>query len=199
MPTVRSGTPLAIFGGIFNPVHNGHLAVAGLARESFGLDTIHLFPSGSPPHKSTEAVVEGRHRLAMLRIAVKGQTGLVVHDDEIRRNGTTYTIDTLTALRHRFPERPFYFIIGSDNLREISTWRRFREVLAMVTLCVAHRPGYALRLPSEVAGARIIRLPSPEWGASSTMIRAYFKRGYRCSGLVPDGVADYINRHRLYR
>jgi nicotinate-nucleotide adenylyltransferase len=201
MPRVQPSGPLAIFGGIFNPVHNGHLAVAGLAREFLGLQAIHLFPSGSPPHKSSGPIVEGRHRLAMLRLAVRGRKGFVVHDEEIRRGGTTYTIDTLTSLRQKYPRCTFYFVIGSDNLREIRTWRRFREVLALVTLCVAHRPGHALKIPSEIsrAGTPIVQLPSPEWGVSSTMLRAYLKRGYRCAGLVPDSVSDYIFRHRLYR
>jgi nicotinate-nucleotide adenylyltransferase len=199
MPRVQPNEPIAVFGGIFNPIHNGHLAVAGLAAAHLGLSAIHLFPSGSPPHKPKGALVSAHHRLTMLRLAVRGDRSLVVHDDELRRQGITYTIDTLIALHGRYPGRKLYFIIGSDNLREIATWHRFREVLAMTTFCVAHRPGSSLNVPLALKGIELVTLPSPEWGISSSMVRAYLARGFRCTGLLPEAVVDYIAEKGLYR
>ena len=124
--------PLGILGGIFDPVHNGHLAVACLARDHFKLDKVYLIPSGTPPHKSGTVSAPASHRLAMLRRAVravKGSKGLLVWDGEIRRKGVSYTVDTIRRIKEKHRGAPLYFIIGSDNLREISTWHEYRKIL----------------------------------------------------------------------
>jgi len=195
MPT----PPLGVFGGIFDPVHNGHLAAARLALDYFGFDAVHLFPAGIPPHKPRRCVAPAKHRLAMLRRAVRGDPRLIVHDDELRRGGTSYTIETLRSLGTRYPGRRLYFLIGSDNLAEIPTWRCWKEILAMVTLCVGHRPGHPLAVPRILAHARIAPFPSPEWGVSSTLLRGYLRKGYRCTGMMPEPVIAYIRNHHLYR
>jgi nicotinate-nucleotide adenylyltransferase len=188
---------VGILGGIFDPVHNGHLSIAALARDFFGLSEILFIPSGRPPHKSCPGAT-ARQRLAMLRRALKGEKRFVLWDGELRRPGISYTFDTLKRLEREFPRRPFYFIVGSDNLGEIVTWHRYREVLSMVTLCVAHRPGHTLAIPRVLRGARIAAFPSPEWDISSTMVRDYCGRGLSCRYLVPDPVWDYISSQRLY-
>jgi nicotinate-nucleotide adenylyltransferase len=188
-----------ILGGIFNPIHNGHCAVACLARDYFGLEKVYLVPSGMPPHKYEADITSPEHRLAMTRLAAHGSRSLAVWDGEIRRGGISYSIDTIQEIAALLPSRPLYFIIGSDNLNEIPTWNRYREILARVTLCVAHRPGHALHVPPELGSAVMKTFPSPEWALSSTLVRRYLENGYSCEHLLPAAVAQYIRRHGLYK
>ena len=190
--------PTGVLGGIFDPVHNGHLAVAALARDFFGLDKVLFIPSGTPPHKSSTVCASSSDRLSMLKIALKDDPGAVIWDKEICRPGISYTIDTLYELSKQI-KGPVYFIIGSDNLREIITWHKYQEILELVTLCVAHRPGSPVFIPDSLKKAKLHRFPSPEWGISSTMIRTYIHKGYSCRHLLPDGVVDYIVDKGLYK
>jgi len=199
LPEPTRDRPVGILGGIFDPIHNGHCAVACLARDYFKLDTVYIVPAGIPPHKHNPEMTGSNHRLAMTRLALRGLEGLVVWDGEIRRNGVSYTVDTVQNISSKHRRRPLYFIIGSDNLGEIVTWNRYREFLAAVTLCVAHRPEHTLRIPPELRSAKIVTFPSPEWGLSSTMVRRYLGLGYTCRHLVPSSVLRYINRHGLYK
>ncbi|HUI91188.1 MAG TPA: nicotinate-nucleotide adenylyltransferase [Chitinivibrionales bacterium] len=190
---------VGILGGIFNPIHNGHCATACLARDFFGLRKVYLVPSGIPPHKYNEGIASADDRLAMTELAVKMSAGLSVWDGEIRRGGVSYSIDTIRAISARHQSWRLFFIIGSDNLPEISTWHCYKDILASVTLCVAHRPGHTLAAPPELAGADIREFPSPEWAISSTMIREYLLKGYSCEHLLPVGVERYIKKHGLYK
>jgi nicotinate-nucleotide adenylyltransferase len=108
-------------------------------------------------------------------------------------------MDTLRALSREFPGTQFYFIVGSDNLKEIGTWHRFRDVLARVILCVAHRPGYPLKIPRELRAGSIQRFPSPEMDMSSTVIRKKITQGLPFRHLVPKEVAEYISIRKLYK
>lgn len=190
------GTPTGILGGVFDPVHNSHLAVASLACEFFGLKSFYFIPSGTPPHKNTVAE-PAHHRLAMLKLSLKDVSWASIWDQEIKRKGYSYTIDTIEIML-KTVEGPLYFVIGSDNLKEIKTWYRYRDLLSKITLCVAHRPGYSNKIPAELKGAQILHFPSPEWGLSSTMIRSYCRKGFSCRYLIPDSVIDYIQEHALY-
>ena len=197
--SLRKKPAVGVLGGIFNPIHNGHCAAACLARDFFGLEKVYLVPSGIPPHKYNEGIASARDRLAMTKLAAQGSASLSVWDGEIIRGGVSYSIDTIRAIVARHLSRRLFFIIGSDNLPEIATWHCFRDILATVTLCVAHRPGHSLTVPKELAGADIRVFPSPEWGISSTMIRNYLNKGYSCEHLLPAGVVRYIKRHGLYK
>jgi nicotinate-nucleotide adenylyltransferase len=197
VPAAAPAKAIGIIGGIFDPVHNGHLAIAQLACDYFGLKKIVFIPSGNPPHKAPP-VASVKHRCFMLRTALRGHSHFTLWDGEVRRKGASYTIDTLHLFSKEYPDRPLYFIIGSDNLPEIATWRRYEEILGLVTLCVAGRPGYSTTVPRSLASARILFFPSPLWGISSSMLRDYFQRGYSCRHLVPPQVLEYISRHKLY-
>ena len=190
--------PLGILGGIFDPVHNGHLSLATLARDCFSLDTIVFIPSGTPPHKTSSVCASGEERLKMLRIALRNFDEAHIWESELRRNGYSYTIDSLHQLRDKYGSRPIHFIVGSDNLTEIKTWREFRQILEMVTLCVAHRPGFAMDIPEELAGAKIETFASPQWALSSSMLRSYIRKGLSCRYLMPDPVISYIYENKLY-
>ncbi|MCL2183756.1 MAG: nicotinate-nucleotide adenylyltransferase [Chitinispirillia bacterium] len=188
---------IGILGGVFDPVHFGHLSVAVLARESFGLDEVLFVPSGTPPHKSAVTATPG-DRLNMLKIALDGVDGCSVWEGEVRRDGYSYTIDTLNELGGIYGVEKFYFIIGTDNLTEIHKWRSAAEVIGRVTLCVARRPGHEIIRTEALASADIREFPGPQWGASSTMIRDYMKDGHSCKFLLPGAVWNYIKEKGLY-
>jgi len=188
---------IGILGGVFDPVHCGHLAVALLAKEHFGLSEVVFVPSGAPPHKPA-VVVSPEDRLNMLKLALTGVDGCGVWDGELRRSGYSYTIDTLTELGERYAGAKFYFIIGTDNLPEIAKWRSYKEIIARVTFCVAFRPGYELGRPEALAAADIQDFPGPMWGSSSTMLREYLSKGHSCGFMIPDAVLGYIRDRGLY-
>ncbi len=188
---------IGVLGGIFDPVHNGHLAVASLAREALGLEKIIFIPSGNPPHKSATICASASDRLNMLRCALEEETDTIIWESELKRPGVSYTIDTLHELLREF-NCPLYFIIGSDNLQEICSWHRYQEIISLVSFGVAHRPGYSDLIPEELTKADIKFIPSPRWGISSSMVRSYFSQGYTCKHLLPSSVIDYILKKQLY-
>ncbi len=190
-------TPLGILGGTFDPIHNGHLAIAALAVDFFKLSRVLFIPSGRPPHKPFTGV-SAQHRLAMLQLAVAGEPFFEIREEEVHQTRLSYTYDTIQLLRQVFPHRPFYFIIGSDNLHEIETWHRYQDLLHMVAFCVVHRPDYSPLIPPPLAGGNFLPFPAPEWGISATILREYLAKGYRCRYLIPDAVGEYIVKNRLY-
>lgn len=190
--------PIGILGGIFDPVHNGHLAIASLARDYFSLSTVLFIPAGVPPHKITTVSASPANRLEMLRMSLEGVSYAQIWDKEVSRTGISYTVDTLELLINRFPGRKLYFLVGADNLREIQTWHRYRDILSLVTLCVTERPGYPIEIPAILAGAKVKTFPSPFWGISSSLLRDYLQKGYSCRHLLPEPVLSYIREKKLY-
>ncbi|MDR0330714.1 MAG: nicotinate-nucleotide adenylyltransferase [Chitinispirillales bacterium] len=193
MSIVRIG----ILGGVFDPVHLGHLSVALLAKERFGLSEVLFVPSGAPPHKPSVAA-SPEDRLNMLKLALLGVDGCRVWDGELRREGYSYTIDTLAELSGVYRGAEFYFIIGTDNLPEIRKWRSYEDIIAKVTVCVAYRPGYDFGAATALAPAKIEEFPGPRWGASSTMLREYIGKGHSCRFMIPDAALGYIRERGLY-
>ena len=198
---------IGILGGTFNPVHNGHLKMARAARDKFSLDRVLFIPDYLPPHKPGDGVASGRHRLAMLRRALRGHPEYRISEIELKRKGKSYTVETLRELRAQLGSRPeFFLIMGADNLLDISTWR---EIAALVRLCriiAVTRPGFKLsRLRGENrAWARRLRregrlnyinllLP-----VSSREIREKVRRGDKWTAMVPPEVAPYIEDKHLY-
>lgn len=174
----------ALFGGAFDPIHNGHIEIAREVRRRFGCD-VTLIPSGNPPHKPMRTAFA--HRLAMLHLACAGD-GFAVSEIE-NTVSRTYTFDTLP----HFPP-PRLFVIGADAFAEIETWYRWRDVIAMTEFAVVSRPGHDYRVPE---GAVAHRLDGLALDVSSSAIRAALARGERPAALAP-GVYDYIRKHRLY-
>jgi nicotinate-nucleotide adenylyltransferase len=194
---VPRNAPIGILGGIFDPVHHGHLAAAQLARDYFHIDKIIFIPAGRPAHKSAPCA-NAEHRLAMLKLGIRSKPGFEIWQGELHRKGPSFTVDTLRELKKHYPSAPLYFIIGSDNLREIPLWRDFRAILKLALFCVAHRPGHSMRVPPVLVSMHMKPFPGPEWKLSSTMIREYVARGYSCESLLPPEVIGYIKRHALY-
>jgi nicotinate-nucleotide adenylyltransferase len=132
---------MGIFGGTFDPIHYGHLRTAYELLEILRLPEIRFMPAGSPPHRSG-TVAGNEQRLDMVRAAVAGQPGFTVDDREVRKAGPSYTVETLADLRAEFPDRSLCLIIGMDAFLGLPKWHRWRELLQLGHLVVAHRPGW---------------------------------------------------------
>lgn len=194
---MRARRPLlGILGGTFDPIHNGHLAVARQAREQLGLESVLLVPSFQPPHR--EAPTAGpQDRLAMTRLAVQGQPGLEAADVEVRRGGVSYTVDTLRDLRLMRPESDLVLLLGYDAAREVADWHQPEALPGLARLAVFNRTGAAPGTPAELpAGALRLEVESPD--VSATAVRERLARGEDLDGMVPASVLVYIRERGLY-
>jgi nicotinate-nucleotide adenylyltransferase len=135
----------------------------------------------------------------MLRCALAREKKTKVWDGEIKNRAVSYTVDTLRAIKKKHPHCQIFFIIGADNLREISGWKDSSRILQLVTLCVFARPGFKTTIPPALKKARIQQVPSVAWGLSSRQLREYLAHGLSCRYCIPDKVLAYIKRYGLYR
>lgn len=201
---------VGVFGGTFDPPHLGHLAAAEWARDQLELDRVVFVPAGTPPHKRDHSRSGAAARLAMTRLAVRGQAGFAVSDLEIRRRGPSFTVDTLRALAARDPRARWFLILGEDNLAEFDSWREPETILELATVVVALRPralSNARVARHRVSGAlrgrsrtgAVVTLDNPGIDLSSSAIRARARRGRSIRYLVPAAVDRYITRTKLYR
>ena len=196
---------VGILGGTFDPIHVGHIQMAEAALRGLELSEVLIVPDGRPPHKGQ--VTPGRHRLAMARLAAEERPGLRVSDVELRRRGVTYTVDTLAHLRAKHPQRDYIYIVGSDTLMVLESWRAFGRAAALLAgVAVARREGDDLAAIRRQAayltdkyGLHIYLLEESVAAVSSTQVRRLAARDQRLEGLVCPAVAQYIRRHRLYR
>ncbi len=193
---------LGIMGGTFDPIHNGHLFVAEEARVTFRLNNVLFVPNGQPPHKLENGFTPGSVRYAMSLIATHTNRAFGCSPMEIDRIGPSYTIDTLRQLREQQPEAELFFISGVDAVADILSWKRHEEVVQMATFIAAARQGYDLnRLKDRLPMAylqRILLLGAQGVGISSSDIRTRIAQGLPIRYLTPDGVVDYISKHKLY-
>jgi nicotinate-nucleotide adenylyltransferase len=216
---------IGLLGGSFNPVHVGHLAIGRAAADALALDRMIVIPTGNSWQKSgmKHAQVDGRHRLAMLELAVSALAGesasrckWTVDDIEVKRDGPSYTVDTLRLLRERFgPSASLVLVLGSDQLRNLETWHRWQELLDQAHIAATQRERVPLSglpaavdrlveergrqtLPDEPAGS-VVFFQMPPIAVSATALRKQLARGEYPRDLLPPGVADYIRQHRLYQ
>jgi nicotinate-nucleotide adenylyltransferase len=196
---------IGLFGGTFDPPHVGHLALAEWARERLVLDRVLFVPAGSPPHKRRGNLSSAGDRVAMTRLAVLGNRAFTVSTVEARREGPSFTVETLRALARAHPRSRLFLLIGADSLGDFHTWRDPQEILEIATLAVAGRPGGAAgregRGPAGriARSRRLVRLDNPVLDVSSSAIRARVRAGHSVRYLVPEAVAAYIARRGLYR
>jgi nicotinate-nucleotide adenylyltransferase len=209
---------VGVLGGTFDPVHRGHIALACGVREALGLSRVLLVPCAIPPHKPDRPITATYHRLELLYLASEGIAGLAVDTIELVRGGISYSIDTLRTLRASGLDP--VFVLGSDALAEISSWRDHRALLSEFDFASVERPqgegpslpdgwpeearrrvSSAPETPSETLGrgGRIVRIPLDVPSVSSSVVRARSEGGADLAPLVPPRVARYIQRHRLYR
>jgi len=186
---------IGILGGTFNPVHIGHLILAEEAREKLGLERIIFVPTALPPHKDDSNIASPADRLKMLKLAVASNKFFKVSDIEIKRQGRSYTIDTLKEFKARYSRDELYFIIGSDLLKYLSDWKDLNQILQMVKFIVATRPGY----PLEQIPPYIQTLPIRAVDVSAFEVRQCVAQNKSFGYLVTDKVFDYIKRKKLYK
>ncbi len=194
---------VGILGGTFDPVHVGHLALAGRALDGLALDQVLFVPAGEPWRKTQRPITPAVHRLAMLRLAIEGNPAFGISDIELRRDGPTYTADTLEALAGERLDDAFWFILGADALADLPNWREPERIVRHAILAVAPREGElavdaaTLGVPG-IAG-RVISFDCPRIDVSSSIIRERVAAGADIRGLVPERVRAYIEEYALYR
>ena len=194
---------IGILGGTLDPIHNGHIEIALAAMEVLGLDRVALMPSGDPPHKTR--ATDKLDRLHMAQLAAGTHPGLYVSDREIRRAGTTYTVDTLSALTVEQPEVEWTYILGADALNKLDTWQEFPRIARLCAFAAVSRPGCdedLARLRARAIGScyhtRVDLLPVSGPALSSTAVRKHVAEGLPIDGCVPEKVAGYIREKGLY-
>ncbi len=197
---------IGIMGGTFDPIHYGHLVAAEGARHHFDLEVVVFVPAARPPHKGARAITDPAHRLNMTVLATGSNPDFEVSDVEIKRMGTSYTIETVSYFHQAWPDSDICFITGADAVLEILTWHRVRELLDLCSFIAATRPGYRLENLAETLKGlppgyidRISVMEVPALAISSTDIRDRVRRGMPIKYLLPEEVENYIYEKGLYR
>lgn len=191
---------VGIMGGTFDPIHNGHLVAGSEVADRFGLDLVVFVPTGQPWQKADREVTAAEHRYLMTVIATASNPSFQVSRVDIDRGGPTYTVDTLHDLRRVYPDAELYFITGADALAKIVTWRDWEQMFELAHFVGVTRPGYELSHDLPVKqGSRVSLVEIPAMAISSTDCRARAAAARPVWYLVPDGVVQYIAKHRLYQ
>ncbi|MCI9337620.1 MAG: nicotinate-nucleotide adenylyltransferase [Lachnospiraceae bacterium] len=198
---------IGIMGGTFNPIHIGHLMLADWAMDAVKLDEVWMVPAGMPYMKAGQEVLPGAERLKMTELAVRDNDRFRCLDIEIRREGYTYSYETLEELRRRYPEDDFFFIVGADCLFTIETWKAPERILSCCTLVAAVRGGRSFselerkkdELEKRFCTKNILLIPFLQMSISSTEIRERIRRKESVRYLVPDSVLAYIREKGFYR
>lgn len=222
----QKGKMIGVYGGSFDPVHNGHLKVAEAVLAAFAMERVIFVPAYAPPHKRGQALSSACHRLAMLALATMAEPRMFVSTIEIDSPARPYTIETLRRLEQERPEWRLFFVMGADSFRDITSWYEYQRILGEYDVIVAARPGYGdeeslarqLSLFSPELKARVVDLrgglyPSDrELGTphiyltdyskvdvSATTLREIAAKGGAIDRLVPPAVAAYIQKYGLYQ
>lgn len=217
---------LGLLGGSFNPVHNGHLAIARQAREALGLDQVLFIPTSQPPHKPNGSLAPAQDRYDMVHLAIGSDSAFAISDVEIRRPGKSYTIDTIRQLQQEYgAQTQLFFLIGLDAFLDFPSWRDPHTLLKLCSFVVLSRPGLSFRslstvplLPSipypslaDLDAGRISRIEAPiethgliclklpPSSVSASDIRTRIRQGLSAANLLPPLVESYILHHHLYQ
>ncbi len=196
---------IGIMGGTFDPIHLGHLQ---MAQESFwqaGLDQVLFMPSKIPPHKQGKKITAEAQRADMVRLAIQGKPEFVYSDLELRREGTTYTAETLRCLQSLHPEHRYYFIMGSDSLWQIEGWYQPEEIMRRAVILAVSRDGFSAAQMQQKAAwlteryqAKVQVIRMSRMDISSSEIRDRVQSGESIDSFVPCEVAAYIQKNSLY-
>jgi nicotinate-nucleotide adenylyltransferase len=209
---------IGIFGGTFNPVHLAHLRISEEIREAFNLEKVIFVPAATPPHKPLADELSFSDRLRMVTLAVGDNPFFTVSDLEGKREGKSYSIDTLNIFRKMYPQDEFYLIMGSDSFADFKSWKEFASIFSCCNIVTIGRPGTVVSLrtalPVEIAheftysmdrnvlthssGHSVYSIEGTMLDISSTAIRSLIREGKSIKYLVPDTVKEYIKQQRLY-
>jgi nicotinate-nucleotide adenylyltransferase len=213
--TAERQKPIGIFGGTFDPIHYGHLRTALEMEQTLGLARMHFVPCAKPPHRG-EPMTDGALRLKLVKAAIRGERKFVADDRELKRAGPSYTVDTLASFREEFPRRSLCLLVGMDAFLGLPKWHRWRDLLSLAHVVVAHRPGWRApttgtlgRLLQERRTARTADLqrsiagcmyvhPVTQLEISSTDLRAALVAGLDPKFLMPDSVRKIILKTECY-
>lgn len=203
-----NGQRIGIFGGTFDPVHQGHLLIAERMREALALDEVRFLPAAVSPFKQHVPPSEAKHRVEMVRLAIGGNPAFLCDDREIRRGGTSYTVETLRELRRELPGAELFLMMGADALADLDQWREPAEICRLAFVAVAARGGRPAPnldvlqkyLPTNEPSGTLRHVVSiPQVDISSSEIRDAVRAGKSIRYQVPAAVAAYITAHGLYR
>ena len=190
------GRRIGLFGGSFDPVHNGHLLVAMAACEELDLSRLYFIPAAQSPFKPDSTPAPANERLRLLRLALAGFSNYEIDDQEIRRGSVSYSIDTVRVYAANFQDAQLFYLIGADHIAQLPKWREAEQLAKLVEFVVIPRPGEApVTLPPPY---RLRLLNGFPFGVSSSQIRNRIKAGRPIDGLVPQAVAESIHNSRLY-
>ncbi|MBT8136751.1 MAG: nicotinate-nucleotide adenylyltransferase [Gammaproteobacteria bacterium] len=209
-------SPIGVFGGTFDPIHYGHLRTAHELQRALQLSEVRFLPCGLPPHREP-AIATGEQRVAMVRAAVSDERRFIVDDRELHRDGPSYSVDTLLALRAEFPTRSLCLMVGMDAYLGLPKWYQWRQILQLAHLVVAHRPGWvapdtgplgellADRGTQDIddlhraRAGRIFIHAVTQLEISSSAVREMISAGDDPRYLMPDAVRDLILETKCYQ
>lgn len=194
-----------VLGGTFDPIHNGHLGIAGVACRQLGLERVLFVPAREPWLKGDRGIAPSRHRVEMIKLAILSDSRYNISYVDLEREGPSYTVDTLSDLRRELgSDAELYFILGMDALEGLVGWREPGRIVKMCHLVVARRPGVAMidlkALEAGLPGIseKIVVIDNELYDVNSTEIRQRVAAGRSIEGLAPDAVARYIRENGLY-
>ena len=202
---------IAVLGGTFDPIHNGHLAAAQCVSAAFRVDEVHFVPSFSPPHKQSRDIISPFHRFAMIALAIAPFERFRPSTIEVDALEKRYTVDTLELMGNLYPKAQLLFVLGTDMYQEIETWKHHKRLFDLAHLVIVNRPGFPFRedvAPFQTLNAEqvvalperkaVFYLPFVEQPISSTEIRNDIRRGEEARQWLPDSVWSYIEKNKLY-
>jgi nicotinate-nucleotide adenylyltransferase len=197
-----------LFGGSFDPVHHGHLAMADFATNYFKADKVIFVPAARSPHKAVIPSASGKQRLEMIRLAIAGSAQREVNDCELNRSRPSYTIDTIRYFRSQYgSEIALYWLVGADAVPDLLRWHRIEELLDLCRVCILYRGGFEVPCLRELEGQLSSRhieqlrrdvIPTPLMDISSTKIRQQIALGQEVENFLSPAVWDFIRQNRLY-
>ena len=202
---------IAILGGTFDPIHNGHLAAAHSVAETFQVDELHFVPAFTPPHKTSRGITSPFHRFAMVALATVSIERFRTSTIEVDALERRYTVETLETMNRAYPGSELLFITGTDMYQEIETWKNFRRLFELAHLVIVNRPGFPFRedvAPFQILNEKqkvtlprntsVFYLPFVQQPISSTEIRGDCRKGAEVRQWLPPLVWSYIERNKLY-
>lgn len=195
-------TAIGLYGGTFDPVHTGHIEIAERAYAQYGFPKVLMIPANNPWLKKGTNVSAFEHRLMMLQIAVEGRQGLEVSDIEGRREGPTYTIDTVKQLQQEYPSCELTLLVGQDSVQTMPRWHRAEELLSLCSLAVYKRDEKAPRASEEIItglGGQMTWINGPALDVSATELRQLIASGADPDSKLPNGVYAYLQQQGLYK